>query len=64
MLQTAEQYLYQFDKETPIAISTDKLNVFYDDQHAMIDASLAFKQNTITALIGPLVPANLRIYGL
>ncbi|KRM93460.1 phosphate-transporting ATPase [Lentilactobacillus senioris DSM 24302 = JCM 17472] len=53
MLQTAEQYLYQFDKETPIAISTDKLNVFYDDQHAMIDASLAFKQNTITALIGP-----------
>lgn len=53
MMQSADQYLYQFDKTTPIALATDDLNVFYDDRHAMYDASLAFKQNTITALIGP-----------
>jgi phosphate transport system ATP-binding protein len=36
-----------------IALRTEKLNVYYGEKHAVKDISLAFPENTVTALIGP-----------
>lgn len=40
-------------KEKKIALETKKLQVYYDDFHAIKDLSLAFPVNEVTALIGP-----------
>ena len=36
-----------------IVIQTKKLNLWYDDNHALIDINLKIKPNKVTALIGP-----------
>lgn len=36
-----------------IVVSTEKLNLWYDDNHALIDINVKFKRNKVTALIGP-----------
>ncbi|MDD2954698.1 MAG: phosphate ABC transporter ATP-binding protein PstB [Oscillospiraceae bacterium] len=37
----------------PTAISIEKLNLFYGENHALKDVSFEIKEKTITALIGP-----------
>ena len=41
-----------FAANTPLALRTEDLQVFYGANHAMHDADLAFPKNQITALIG------------
>lgn len=38
---------------THIALETKNVNIYYGSNHAIKDASIAFKKNDITALIGP-----------
>jgi len=39
--------------ETGAKLNVDRLNVFYGDNHAIIDASMKMPQYRVTALIGP-----------
>jgi phosphate transport system ATP-binding protein len=36
-----------------IVVKTEKLNLWYEDNHALIDISMIVKRNKVTALIGP-----------
>ncbi|MHA1660699.1 MAG: phosphate ABC transporter ATP-binding protein PstB [Promethearchaeota archaeon] len=39
--------------ENDIIIKSNKLNLWYDDNHALIDIDIKIKRNKITAIIGP-----------
>ena len=41
------------DNTTPVAVTTEKLNLWYGDFQALYDVDLRIKQGLITALIGP-----------
>ena len=41
------------DNTTPVAVTTEKLNLWYGDFQALYDVGLRIKQGLITALIGP-----------
>lgn len=48
-----ENYIHKFDpNKTTIGLSTEDLQVFYGDYHAMYDGNLQFPKNAITAMIG------------
>lgn len=48
-----DNYVHKFDSEkTDIGLSTENLQVFYGENHAIFDGTLQFRKNSITAMIG------------
>ncbi|AMV60039.1 Phosphate transport ATP-binding protein PstB [Pediococcus damnosus] len=48
-----DNYVHKFDPtKTEIGLSTENLQVFYGDNHAIFDGTLQFRKNAITAMIG------------
>ena len=51
MMEITEKYIKKI--ETPVALKTQDLAVYYGDKKAFAEGTIEFPQHQITALIGP-----------
>ena len=51
MMEITEKYIKKI--ETPVALKTKDLAVYYGEKKAFAEGTIAFPQHQITALIGP-----------